>query len=379
MARKRSHGEGTVWKLKNGKWHGQLMDGYNENGKRKIVSFTAATKKALLAEMREYQEQKDANVCIDKSITLTEWSNTWYENYRDQVQPSTYSNYKYTLKIIQEHLGDRKLNDILPLDIERFIRTLRAAYSDSCVNKCRAMLIQIYDAADANALVMRNPARKAKNPRNVPLTANIPGTDAEDGPKKDAFTPEEIALLLKHLEPDLLGHSIRLMLGTGVRVQELLALTKADIPMDGSFVTVNKAVKTVNGRSTLGPPKSTRSNRVIPVPQSYRESAIYIRTHGNEPFLWTASWKNPLYSVKTFRAKYYRAIKRIAGVRPLSPHCCRHTYITQLEAKGVPMERIARLTGHSKVETTNRYLHTSAETLAETVAVLNQELDREVI
>ena len=36
MSGKRSHGEGSIRQVKNGKWHGQLMDGYHENGKRKL-------------------------------------------------------------------------------------------------------------------------------------------------------------------------------------------------------------------------------------------------------------------------------------------------------------------------------------------------------
>ena len=29
------------------------------------------------------------------------WADEWYEEYRLQVQPSTYSNYKYTLRILR--------------------------------------------------------------------------------------------------------------------------------------------------------------------------------------------------------------------------------------------------------------------------------------
>lgn len=43
MARKRSHGEGSVWKLKNGMWRGQLMDGYTDGGKKNIISFSGET------------------------------------------------------------------------------------------------------------------------------------------------------------------------------------------------------------------------------------------------------------------------------------------------------------------------------------------------
>ena len=63
--------------------------------------------------------------------------------------------------------------------------------------------------------------------------------------------------------------------------------------------------------------------------------------------------------------------ENVGQVRKLSPHCCRHTYVTMLQANGVPMETIAALTGHSDIKTTEGYLHQSADTLAKAVEVLN--------
>ena len=76
-------------------------------------------------------------------------------------------------------------------------------------------------------------------------------------------------------------------------------------------------------------------------------------------------------SVGTFRNRFYKEIEKIPDVRKLSPHCCRHTYVTMLQAEGVPMETIAALTGHSDIKTTAGYLHQSADTLAKAVEVLN--------
>ena len=366
MSGKRAHGEGHVEKMKNGKWRGQLMDGYTPEGKRKIVSFKGENKKEVLSKMQDYREQADNHIHLDSGILLSEWADRWYQGYADQVQPSTYCNYKYTLNIIKTFLGNRPLIDILPLDIENFSRAISRKYSSSQVTKCRAMLIQIYDAADANGLIVRNAARLAKLPKNKQEISF-----GEKEAKKDAFTANEVSLLMENLGNDMLGNSVRVMLGTGIRVQELLALTAEDIAEDGSSIRINKAIKTVDGKSTLGPPKSDRGNRTIPVPSSYRAAAVYLREHGREPFLWTSSWKNPLFSVKTFRNKYYRALKSIPGVRPLSPHCCRHTYVTRLQAGGVPMETIARLVGHSRLQTTDNYLHTDNGTLQSSVAVLD--------
>ena len=378
MTKKRSPGEGNIRQLPSGKWFGQIMDGYTSDGKKNIVSFTAAKKSEVVAKIQEYRANREKAKNVGQNLLLKEWSDRWYQDYADQVQPSTYSGYRFTLNIIQQHLGHRRLNSLLPMDVEAFLRKLKESYSDSRVSKCRAMLIQIYDAAEANELVVRNPARKAKKLRTV-QTVVLPDSKQAETSGKDAFTPEEVEALLTGLNNDLTGNSIRLMIGTGMRVQELLALTKDDIAEDGASIRIDKAVKTVEGKSTLGPPKSASGNRTIPVPASYRAAALYVRENGSTPFLWTSSWKNPLYSVASFRDKFYRAIKKIDGVRPLSPHCCRHTYITLLQSKGVPMETIARLAGHSAIETTDHYLHISADTLSAAVTVLDSNENKEAI
>lgn len=365
MAKRKGHGEGSVWRLKNGSWRGQIMDGYTADGKKNIISFSAPTKAEVLDKIREYKNQCDQDIHVDKAMTFSAWADIWYADYKSQVTASTYSSYKYTLNILKERFGNRPISEIMVIHINAFMDLLAGkGYSMSQIKKCRTMLIQIFDAADANGLVPRNPARKAKIIRD------------KDGSlshhrDKDAFTEEEIELLCKNLKEDILGHSIRLMLGTGLRVQELLALSAEDISADGATVMVRHAIKMVDGIPTLGDPKSESGNRTIPVPERYRESARFLREHGNQPLIWSCQGDHPYYSVGSFRRRFYTALKEVGGVRLLSPHCCRHTYVTQLQAKGVPLETIAALVGHSSIDTTMGYTHISMDTLMGAVSSLN--------
>lgn len=363
MAKRRGRGEGSVQKLKNGQWRGRIMDGYTNEGKRNMISFSASTKTEVMQKMRQYLIDKENHLHIDRKILFKDWAEEWYEDLNGQIQNSTYSGYRYTLNILEDHFGRMKLVDIIPLDINKFYRKMQETYSTSYLRKFRAMLIQIFDFADDNGLISRNPARHSMA---------VKGSQFEPK-KKDAFTEEEIHILLKELPDNLIGNSIRLLLGTGMRSQELLALTMDDIASDGSTININKAVKMVRGKPELGPPKSKRSIRIIPVPREYIPYALYLRNNGAQPFLWTLSYKSALCNVKTFRKKYQKAIAEINGVRALTPHCCRHTYITRLQAKGVSMETISRLAGHSNIETTDGYLHSSPETLAKAANMLNDE------
>ena len=68
MAKKRSKGEGSVKKLKNGQWRGQIMDGYNDEGKRNIVSFSASSKAEVLQMIRQYWIEKEEHLHIDRKV-----------------------------------------------------------------------------------------------------------------------------------------------------------------------------------------------------------------------------------------------------------------------------------------------------------------------
>ena len=121
MAGKRSNGEGSVRKTKNGSWRGEIMDGYTPDGKKNIVRFTAETRAEVLDKLRAYRAGMDSGVHIDKRMCFADWADTWYGDYKSEVQPSTYSGYQYTLKALKKGFGDQPLAEILPIHVNRFL------------------------------------------------------------------------------------------------------------------------------------------------------------------------------------------------------------------------------------------------------------------
>lgn len=377
MAGKRSNGNGNVKKLPSGNWRGQIMDGYRDDGKKNLISFTCRTKGEVLDKMRAYWNEKENPPPAVEApepekkveIGFSQWADTWYADHRSEVQPSTYANYQYTLARLKQQFGDSPLSEIKPLEINRFYDLMKEEKrSSSYITKAKSMLIQIFDAAAANDMVVRNPARLSKSIKTKQVDDDPEVTKRE----KDSFTEEERDILHSSAPDNVLGHSVLLMLGTGLRTQEVLALTADDIAPDGTTISITKAIKMVDGTPILGPPKSKRSVRTVPVPEDYREHAIYLRNHSGKPYIWTSRRSTGLYDVGEFRKKYYRMLKHLPAVRKLSPHCLRHTYVSTLEQMGVPMEQIARLAGHTKVAVTDCYLHLDMTTLSNAVSVLNK-------
>ena len=81
--------------------------------------------------------------------------------------------------------------------------------------------------------------------------------------------------------------------------------------------------------------------------------------------------KSSVINPSVFRRRFKKAVKEIPDVRPLSPHCCRHTYVSQLQAMGVSIETIQSLAGHADVDMTKHYLHVQTDVKENAVSQLN--------
>lgn len=362
--RKRSNGEGSYRKLPSGNWSGQIMVGYTSEGKRRVKTFTAPTKSEVQQKIRRYLDEQN-NKAANPDVTFSQWADIWFANHRTEVESSTYSNYRFTLKKLKAYFGDRLINEIRQMDINRFIDTLLDKnLSKSTISKCKAMLYQIFTYAEDNKMIDKNPAIRAKSAKKAPRHVY----------PKHAFTETEIQALMEGLPDDLTGNSIRTLIGTGIRAQELLALTKDDITPDGSLIIINKAVKMDYREPYLGRPKSEIGDRVIPVSAKYQKYVQYLHDHGGDKYIWTsAKRESGLYTIEEFRNKYRSAMKQVPDVPYYSPHCCRHTYITMLQAQEVPIAFISALAGHEDASTTKGYTHISIDTLKSIIEALDKK------
>ena len=345
MAKKRSHGEGTLSRKENGRWEIQIMVGYKPDGKRDIRSFSGETQREAKAKRDEFLRKREAGLLTGKDLRFEEWADTWFENHKDNIKPTTQDGYRYTLRILKDHFGRRKLSEIKAMDIEHFLKKLRKeGRSDSALAQCRGMLFQIFNKAAANDIILKNPVAFADKMRKRPPR------------EKEAFTADEVRTLLRELPEDKIGWSIRLMLCTGMRTQELLGLEPRHIAQDGSSINIAQAVVMVKGTAIIGTPKSYDSYRTIPVPELVQHCARNLR-NTEKKFIWEAGRPDMPCNPSHFRTQFKKALEQIDGVRVLTPHCCRHTFVSQMQALGVDIETIQNIVGHAEIDMTRHYLH----------------------
>lgn len=315
-------------------------------GMENAISFALADEKASKLKLKEYQDALISGVQLDTILYFEDWADTWFEGHKDNIAPTTQESYKYCLKMLKEGFYHRPLTIIRPIDIENFLKGMRRdGRSDSYISKARGMLYQIFQKAEANDLVRRNPVRLAEKMR-------ASGT----AKRKEAFTTAEVAHLMKVLPDDRMGLSIRLLLGTGMRMQELLALEPQFIEEDGSVIHIRQAVKVVKGTVSIGSPKSKDSIRDIPVPLNVRPCAIKLRDTTDQ-FIWESPKTGLPCNPTHFRDVFRKSLEEAGDVRLLTPHSCRHTYVSQMQALGVDIQTIQSIVGHADTEMTEHYLH----------------------
>ena len=357
---KRPNGEGTLRSRADGRLERTIMFGFRDDGTRKTKTFYGKDPKEVNNKVKKYLKELDAGLVVDKEYLFSEWADIWFEHHKHKITPMTQEYYQYTLRCLKEAFGKRKIKDIKAFDVETFLYKLHnEGRSDSCISKCRAMLYQIFNKAEANDFILKNPVRFVeKMKKSGPLKS------------KDSFTSEEVNRLMSDLPDNRIGWSIRLMLGTGMRTQEILALEPRHIEPDGSCIYIRQAVNMVKGTPVIGAPKSKDSYRDIPVPENVRWCAVNLRMT-DTTYIWEMKKKDCPCNPSAFRNHYKKALEAIPGVRVLSPHSCRHTYISQMQALGVDLATIQSIVGHADVDMTQHYLHVQESIRQDAIARFN--------
>lgn len=173
--------------------------------------------------------------------------------------------------------------------------------------------------------------------RNYPLQEN-PAKFIES-PKKEKPIPhvlnaEDIIKAVQQEKNEDIRLSIMIMVSTGMRVSEARTLTYEQINM-------STAQAVIKGKGN--------KERTIFFP-SYIIEAIKLR--GKQEGEIFAGWQD-----REFRYAIYLAFDRI-GIK-MSPHLLRHTFASNAINRGMRLDVLREILGHTSISTTQIYMHTN--------------------
>jgi integrase len=191
------------------------------------------------------------------------------------------------------------------------------------------------------------------SPEQVEELARSLAAGAHRDPSRPALTPEEMKVRACEEVQD--AELVRVAAYAGLRRGELVALRWRDVDFAGRKIIVRRSL---SGETELG---STKSRRAREVPLPDQAAAALDRLSRRDEFTGLDDYvfANRLgrrLDPSALRRRFERA-RDAAGLEPLRFHDLRHTYGSLLVAGGIDLASVKAAMGHSKITTTERYLH----------------------
>jgi integrase len=384
MAKRRGQREGSIYRMKDGRWRAAISIGWKRNEKGEVIwrrkVITGKTREAvhekLTADLRD--QQRGINIDRTKQ-TVEAFLSEWLENtVKPSVRPKTYRSYEqmvrnHLAKTVPEEEWKQKGLDFVPglKDIllskltlqgvqQFFNKKLKAGNSPALVRYLRVVLRVALNEAVKGDLI----------PRNVAALATPPKVEKRE---ISPFTPQQAGDFLKAA----LGHRLEALftvgLAVGLRSGECSALRWPDVDLEKGAVTVRHTLQRKKDEGlVLLPPKSEKSRRTFELPAScvtvlkaHRERQQQEKQFAGsrwveKDYVFASTIGTPIDDRKIL--KEFNALVKAAKLPKQRFHDLRHACISLLGAQGVPLKVIADIVGHSDVRLTqNVYQHVYQE------------------
>ena len=244
----------------------------------------------------------------------------------------------------------------------------RRGAAPATMNRRIAAVRALFEFAVITGVVERSPvpaARRATGLRarrgslgHLPVRHPRPGGRLvrQDRRLPESLDPVEVDAFLSDLGSHRDRAMVLVMLLGGLRAAEVRGLRLADVDMGRRRVRV------------IG--KGGRE-RVVPVDRAFfSELAAYLREERPTDCATVECFvvlRGPTAGAPLTEAgmrRIFRTHRARSGAGRVRPHRLRHTYGTGLASAGIDLLVLRELMGHASPETTSRYVHLSAETLA---------------
>lgn len=359
---RRANGEGSVRKRPDGTYEGRIVI----DGKR--VSVYGSTRKEVVQKL---QARREANpqVAVAEDTTVADYLRYWLEtSVRPQRRWRTYIDRR---GVIEHHLipalGHIKLQRLSPEQVQSYLNTITTSSAPRSARNIRNVLRR----ALAQAVVWR---RLPYNPATAEMV-ELPRVDAYEA---TPFTGEEAQRFLAAVEGHPREVLYRLLLYTGVRLGEGLALQVQDYRRTPPAITIRGTLLWKKGRFEVVEPKSRQSKRSVPLPESLlplldRHLEQQQKQFAKNTFLFASDAGTPI-SPRNLDRQFKQLLKK-ANLPKRRIHDLRHSAATFMALAGVPARTVADILGHSDITLTlGVYSHSFEEARRDAVNRLSDQL-----
>lgn len=351
--------------------------GHKANGEKILKNFYGESKKEAEQKANEYINDIKNGLVIDfDNFSFSDLMHTWLFDFlhnSSKIKPSTFQRYEglYRNYIKNSEIAGNKLVNVKSIQLQKFYNRLsKEGYSYSQINTLNTFLKVFFNWCIDNDYILKNPCSKVNLKGNKNEIINNKRKDVE------VLSEKEIKIIKKYLKGSDFELLFLLDLATGLRQGELLALDWKHIDLKNKIITIERTVKEVyiyddeynkHIETIFQTPKTTNSFRTIPIPNPIIN--ILNDIENKEGLLFKDNNENPLKG-KNISTRWTKILKE-CNIPHKKFHSIRHTYASMLLQKGVDIETVAELMGHSAISITQIYLHSSKKQKNTSVNKLN--------
>jgi len=294
-------------------------------------------------------------------MTVSAWLDHWYETVvpARAKSPNTLAGYAWAINHLKPALGRRRLRDLTPEEVDRFLREkANAGMSRNTVSRLRSVLASALRHAQSRGHTNRNAADLSVMPETRPPAV------------RRTLTVPEARAVLAACESERLGAMVGLGLATGLRPGELTGLTWDDVDLDTGRLTVSKSLKTEHGRPRLGATKRVTAplrtlslaTWVVATLRAHRARQAAERLALGPA--WSTEWPELVFASEIGTpldpSNIRRTLRRIttrAGLGRWTTYELRHTTASLLIDAGESVEQVADLLGDNPQTLYRHYRH----------------------
>ncbi|HEV3154619.1 MAG TPA: site-specific integrase [Candidatus Baltobacteraceae bacterium] len=361
---RRAKGEGSTYRRPDGLWVHAATIGRDKEGKRIRRVFYGASRTEVLAKVADERARSNGSLKPPSNLTMGAWvTNTWLPEVKESRSASTHAFYDNAWRIhAAPILANVRLTKMDTEHVEALYAAMRrkGASNDMIVKVGKAMGRAISVAITRRKYHFSNPFSVVTKPSHK---ARV----------RHALTAQEAQRFLEAAKGNRYEALWVLLLSSGLRLGEALALRWDKVDLTHGAVTVEDSLHEVDGTSRIGPLKTQSSKRRVDLGQLAIDA---LKRHQSQsdltsPFVFVAAnGGHPKRS--NLRQRHFQPICEKAEIDDLTIHGLRHSMSSLAMEKGISPKVIAERLGHTTVRMTlDRYSHVAPTLQREATRILD--------
>lgn len=362
---KRSNGEGTIYKRKDGRWCAAY---YDEGFHRHYVYGKTQT------EVKKRLKEKKSELTIEQEsgLNVQEWTLEFLKKYKkNELKVTTFDSYMgmYRKHIEASVLGYTRLDKVTTEILQKYYNDkIKEGYSSKTVREIETIINSSFRMAVKLKMMAENPNSYTTLPKKIKYEAKV-------------LTREEVKRIVDKAKEEELYPIVVTTIYTGMRKGEVMALKWDDVDLKerkifvkGSLCRIEDEQPDEKGhrhtRYEVLEPKTKKSIRMIPmldevyhalIEQKARQDAEkerYKVAYVDQGFVFADPMGAHLPQ-RPFMDKYHRFLQKY-DITDIRFHDLRHTFASLLIESDVSMKVVQELLGHSTITTSmDIYTHVS--------------------